>query len=113
MSEALRKRLNQTRTLPPVITPHVGLLTLHFQLYGCSDLKAKRKAFHALRNIWGREPDLAVTETADQEALDRATWTIAALGTSATRIRQRLDAVEKAIAQRIDAAILEVHLEVL
>jgi len=113
MSEALRKLLNHANTQPPVITPHIGLLTLHFQLYGCADLKAKRKAFHAMRTIWGREPDLAVAETADQEALDCATWTIAALGASATQIRQRLDAVEKAIAQRIDAAILEVHLEVL
>ncbi|AZT85941.1 DUF503 domain-containing protein [Marinobacter sp. NP-4(2019)] len=112
MSEALRKLLNQSRPTP-VITPHVGVLTLHFQLYGCEDLKAKRKAFAALKAVWGRETDLAVAETADQDALDCATWTIAALGSSTQQITQRLDQVEKAIQERIDAAILDVHREIL
>jgi uncharacterized protein YlxP (DUF503 family) len=113
MSEALRKLLNQGNPQQPVITPHVGILTLHFQLYGCEDLKAKRKVFTALKAVWGKEPDLAVAETADQEALDCATWTIAALGDSSQQISQRLDQVEKAIQERIDAAILDVHREIL
>lgn len=112
MSEALRKLLNQSGPAP-VITPHVGVLTLHFQLYGCEDLKAKRKVFNALKAVWGREPDLAVAETADQDALDCATWTIAALGSSTQQITQRLDQVEKAIQERVDAAILDVHREIL
>lgn len=114
MSHALRKLLQEGNSpKPPVLTPHVGVLTLHFQLYGCDDLKAKRKAFTALKAIWGKEPDLAVAETADQDALDCATWTIAALGTSARQINERLDLVEKAIQDRVDAAILEVHREIL
>jgi len=112
MSEALRKLLNQS-SAQPVITPHVGVLTLHFQLYGCEDLKAKRKVFTALRAVWGKEPDLAVAETADLDALDCATWTIAALGTSSQQITQRLDQIEKAIEERVDAAILDVHREIL
>ncbi len=112
MSEALRKLLNQSGP-SPVITPHVGVLTLRFQLYGCEDLKAKRKVFTALKAVWGREPDLAVAETADQDVLDCATWTIAALGSSPQQITQRLDQVEKAIQERVDAAILDVHREIL
>ena len=106
MSEALRKLLKEGKTPQQHqdITPHVGVLTLHFQLYGCEDIKAKRKAFTAMKAIWGKEPDLAVAETADQEALDCATWTIAALGASAQQITQRLDQVEKDIEDRIDAA---------
>ncbi|RBP33221.1 hypothetical protein DET50_10233 [Marinobacter pelagius] len=113
MSEALRKLLKESNPQQPVITPHVGVMILHFQLYGCEDLKAKRKVFTALRAVWGKEPDLAVAETADQEALDCATWTVAALGTSSQQISQRLDLVEKAIQDRIDAAILEVQREIL
>jgi len=113
MSEALKKLLNQNNPQQPVITPHVGILTLHFQLYGCEDLKAKRKVFTALKAVWGKEPDLAVAETADQDALDCATWTIAALGGSSQQISQRLDQIEKAIQERIDAAILDVHREIL
>ena len=114
MSEALRKLLREgQKPQQPVITPHVGVLTLHFQLYGCDDLKAKRKVFTALKAVWGKEPDLAVAETADQEALDCATWTIAALGTSSQQITQRLDQIEKAIEERVDAAILDIHREIL
>jgi uncharacterized protein YlxP (DUF503 family) len=91
----------------------VGVLTLHFQLYGCDDLKAKRKAFTALKAVWGKEPDLAVAETADHEALGCATWTIAALGNSSQQITQRLDQIEKAIEERVDAAILDSHREIL
>ncbi|KAA1175583.1 DUF503 domain-containing protein [Marinobacter salinexigens] len=114
MSEALRKLLKEgNANQPTVITPHVGLLTLHFQLYGCDDLKAKRKVFTTLRAVWGKEPDLAVSETADHDALDCATWTIAALGTSSQLITQRLDQIEKAIEERVDAAILDIHREIL
>jgi uncharacterized protein YlxP (DUF503 family) len=114
MSEALRKLLAQNNTPEqPTITPSVGLLTLHFQLYACDDLKAKRKVFTALKATWGKEPDLAVAETADHEALDCATWTIAALGASPQQITQRLDQIEKDIQARIDAAILDVHREIL
>ncbi|MDO6441463.1 DUF503 domain-containing protein [Marinobacter sp. 2_MG-2023] len=115
MSEALRKLLKEGNAPQhnATITPHVGVLTLHFQLYGCEDLKAKRKVFTPLRAIWGKEPDLAVAETADLEALECATWTIAALGTSSQLITQRLDQVEKAIQEKVDAAILDIHRELL
>jgi len=115
MSETLRKLLKEGNAPQQhaAITPHVGVLTLHFQLYGCEDLKAKRKVFTPLRATWGREPDLAVAETADHEALDCATWTIAALGTSSQLITQRLDQIEKAIQEKIDAAILDVHRELI
>lgn len=114
MSEALRRLLKEGNApKQTVITPHVGILTLHFQLYGCEDLKAKRKVFTALKAAWGKEHDLAVAETADQDALDCATWTIAALGGNSQQIAQRLDQIEKAIQDRIDAAILDVHREIL
>lgn len=115
MSEALRKLLKEGNAPQQhaAITPHVGVLTLHFQLYGCEDLKAKRKVFTPLRAVWGKEPDLAIAETADLEALDCATWNIAALGTSSQLITQRLDQIEKAIQEKIDAAILDVHREII
>lgn len=113
MSDALRKLLAAREQETAVITPHLGIMTLHFQLYGVADLKEKRKVFSPLKTQWGREADLAVAETGDLEALDSAIWSIAALGTNTQLITARLDQVEKAIAQKIDAPILEVQRELL
>jgi uncharacterized protein YlxP (DUF503 family) len=113
MSDLFRKLLAERQTAPVSITPHIGIVTLQFQLYGVDDLRAKRKAFNAMRVIWGKEADLAVAETGDFEALDSATWSIVAIGGNAQQLTARLDQVEKAIAQKIDAPILEVHRELL
>lgn len=90
---------------------HIGALHLHFQVYGCETIKDKRRAFSALRAVWGKEPDLAVTETDDLDDLSSARWTIVAVGASPALVQQRLDGVEKAIATRIDAPILDTQLE--
>lgn len=113
MSDAFRKLLAQREAVPSSITPSIGVVTLQFQLYGVDDLKAKRKVFNALRTVWGKEADLAVAETGDFEALDSATWSIVAIGGSAQQLTARLDQVEKAIAQKIDAPIVEVQREIL
>jgi uncharacterized protein len=111
MSDMFRKLMAERETTPASIIPHIGVLTLQFQLYGVADMKAKRKAFNAMRAIWGRETDLAVAETGDFEALDSATWSIVAIGGTSQKLTSRLDQVEKAIASKIDAPILEVHRE--
>jgi len=113
MSDQFRKLLAQREIAPVSITPHIGIVTLQFQLYGIPDLKAKRKAMNAMRMVWGKEADLAVAETGDFEALDSATWSIVAIGGTSQQLTARLDQVEKAIAQRIDAPILEVQREIL
>lgn len=113
MSDLFRKLLAERKMAPASITPHIGVVTLQFQLYGIDDIKAKRKAFNAMRMIWGKEADLAVAETGDHEALDSATWSIVAIGGTSQQLTARLDQVEKAIAQKIDAPILEVHREIL
>lgn len=113
MSDAFRKLLAERSDAPVPITPHIGIVTLHFQLYGVEDLKAKRKAFTPMLAIWGKEPDLAVAETGDHKALDSAVWSIVAIGGTSQQLTARLDQVEKAIEQRIDAPVLEVHRELL
>lgn len=113
MSDAFRKLLAEREAAPATITPQIGIVTLHFQLYGVADLKAKRKAFTPMRAVWGREPDLAVAETGDFEALDSAIWSVVAIGGTSQQLTARLDQVEKAIEQRIDAPVLEVHRELL
>lgn len=90
---------------------HIAALHLHFQLYGCHSIKDKRRVFSALRAVWGRETDLALMETGDQDDLTSAHWSIVAVGPSPAAVQHRLDLVEKTIAARIDAPILAARIE--
>lgn len=87
--------------------PHLAVLTLRFQVYGCPDHKAKARAFQRLRTHWGKAADLAVAEVGDLDSLDYATWSVASIGPSPAKLHQRLQAVEREIAEQIDAPILD------
>lgn len=95
--------------LPKV--PHLAILTLRFQVYGCPDQKAKARAFQRMKTLWGKAPDLAVAEVGDLDSLDYATWSLACIGASPARLQQRLQAVEREIADQIDAPILDTFYE--
>lgn len=98
--------------LPDTISPpHVAVLTLRFQVYGCPDHKAKARAFQKMRTHWGKASDLAVAEVADLDSLEYATWTIVTAGPSPVKLQQRLQAVELEIADQIDAPILDTFYE--
>lgn len=92
-------------------SPHLAVMTLKFQVYGCNSLKDKRRVFSAMRRLWGKHPDLAVAEIDDQDDLDFATWCVVTSGPSPKRLQQRLQAVEQEILERIDAPILDTHFE--
>jgi|AntDeeMetagen134_2_1112570.scaffolds.fasta_scaffold00083_7 hypothetical protein len=92
--------------------PHIGVMTLRFQVYGCETVRDKKRVFAAMRRVWGKEPDLAVTEIADQEDPGLATWSVVTTGTDPQLLQHRLQEVEKAILARIDAPILDTQVEI-
>ncbi|KAA8983468.1 DUF503 family protein [Halospina sp. K52047b] len=92
--------------------PHLGVMTLHFQVYGCETVRDKKRVFSAMRRIWGREPDLAVAEIADQDDPGLATWSVVTTGPDPRLLQHRLQEVEKAILARIDAPILDTQVEI-
>lgn len=91
--------------------PHLAVLTLRFQVYGCPDQKAKARAFQRMKTVWGKATDLAVSEVGDLDSLDYATWSIVSVGSSPARLHQRLQAVEQEVAEQIDAPILDTLFE--
>lgn len=95
-----------------MVAPHVAIMTLQFQVYGCESLRDKKRAFSAMRQVWGKEPDLAVAEVADHDDLSLATWAVVTTGSSVDRLQQRLQAVEQEILKRIDAPILDTRFEI-
>lgn len=92
--------------------PHVGVMTLHFQVYGCETVRDKKRVFSPMRRIWGKEPDLAVAEIADQDDPGLATWSVVTTGPDPRLLQHRLQEVEKAILARIDAPILDTQVEI-
>lgn len=92
--------------------PHIGVMTLRFQVYGCDTVRDKKRVFAAMRRVWGKETDLAVAEIADQDDPGLATWSVATTGPDPQLLQHRLQEVEKAILARIDAPILDTQVEI-
>jgi hypothetical protein len=90
---------------------HIGILTLVFQLEGCASLKEKRQRLGGLRDRFGRQPNIAVCESGEQDALQRAEWSFVAVAGSRQLVDQLLAGVENHVAQEIDARVLERSLE--
>jgi hypothetical protein len=89
----------------------IGILTLVFQLEGCASLKEKRQRLAGLRDRFGRQPNIAVCESGEQDALRRAEWSFVAAARSRQLVDQLLAGVENHVAQEIDARVLERRLE--
>ena len=92
--------------------PHVGIMTLRFQVHGCETVRDKRRVFAPMRRVWGKEPDLAVAEVADQDDPGLATWSVVTSGSDPRLLQHRLQEVEKAILARIDAPILDTEVTI-
>lgn len=90
---------------------HIGILTLVFQLEGCASLKEKRQRLGGLRERFGRQPNIAVCESGEQDALQRAEWSFVAAAGSRSLVDQLLAGIENHVAQEVDARVLEHSLE--
>lgn len=87
---------------------HLGVLSLDFHLPGCASLKEKRRRLARLRDKFGRSTNLAVCETAHQDAHQRARWAVVAVAASAKVVEQSLAEVERWVAETLDATLVDV-----
>jgi len=53
---------------------HIGALTLKFSLPGCTSLKEKRQRMRGMHERFGRNPSVAVCESADRDKLSSIHW---------------------------------------
>lgn len=93
--------------------PHIALLTLEFQLPGCGSLKEKRQRLSRLRDRFGREPSVAVTESDWQDVWDRAQWSFIAIATDRQFVERQLQTIERFAAEELDAVITDAQRELL
>lgn len=90
---------------------HIGILTVEFHLPGCNSLKEKRQRLIRLRDRFGREPNVAVCESDFQNQHERAQWTYLALASDKVAVERQLTAIERFIAEQIDAVITSMQRE--
>ncbi len=92
---------------------HIGILTLRFHLEGCSSLKEKRQRLGGLRERFGRQANMAVCESGDQDAWSSAEWTFIAAAGARAVVDQAIAEVENYIAESVDARVSGRELECL
>ena len=84
---------------------HLAILTLRFHLEGCASMKEKRQRLGGLRDRFGRQPNVAVCESDDQDALQRAEWSfVVAAGTRAI-VDRAVAEIETFVAETLDARV--------
>jgi len=84
---------------------HVLTVTLHLE--GCDSLKAKRHRLTGLKKRLGRELFLSVIESNYQDKHQSAEWSLTVIADSPAQSAQRISWVEQAIAEGLDARVLE------
>lgn len=84
---------------------HIGLLTLDFHLEGCASLKEKRQRLSGMRDRFGRNSSLAISESDQQDNHQKSQWTCLALADSRRQTEKLLRLVEDYAQQNLDAVL--------
>ena len=92
---------------------YIGIITVQFHLPGSASLKEKRQRLIRLRDRFGRDSNLAVCESAFQDDRDQSEWTYLAMATDKVVVERQLTAIERFIAEEIDAVIVKIDREML
>ena len=91
----------------------IACLTLDIHLPACRSLKEKRSRLRGLRDKFGRDPGIALSETEFHDQHDRAQWCLVAIGGDSGRVQAKLSNIESYIHEHIDGYVTEGTLEFL
>ncbi len=89
----------------------VAVVCLDFHLHGCRSLKEKRQRLGGLKDRFGRNPLLALSETAFQDTHGRARWCVVGVASDRKVVEQTLGTVIDYASQNLDAELTDVHKE--
>jgi uncharacterized protein YlxP (DUF503 family) len=92
---------------------HIGILTLRISLPGCSSLKEKRQRIGGLHERFGRNPAVAVCESADYDRLEASEWTFVVAAMSSQKVESLCSEIEDKIQRTVDGRVMEATREVL
>lgn len=90
---------------------HISVLTVSLSLPGCRSLKEKRQRIGGLHERFGRNPAVAVCESADHDRLDASEWTFVIAAISPQKIESLCSEIEDKLQRTVDGRVLEVTRE--
>ncbi|GGX80753.1 hypothetical protein GCM10007160_04940 [Litchfieldella qijiaojingensis] len=92
---------------------HIGILRLKFSLPGCRSLKEKRQRMRGMHERYGRNPAVAVCESADHDRLESSEWSFVVVATSSQKVESLCSEIEDKVQRTVDGRILDVSREFL
>lgn len=90
---------------------HISVLTLTMSLPGCGSLKEKRQRVGGLHERFGRNPAIAVCESANHDKLDASEWTFVVMAISPQKVESLCSEIEDKIQRTVEGRILDVTRE--
>ncbi|SFU74511.1 DUF503 domain-containing protein [Halomonas korlensis] len=91
---------------------HIEILTLRISLPGCGSLKEKRQRMGGLHERFGRNPAVAVCESADHDRLDASEWTFVVAAMSSQKVGSLCSEIEDKVQRTVDGRVMEAIREV-
>ncbi len=90
---------------------HIGILTIQVSLPGCSSLKEKRQRMRGLHERFGRNPAVAVCESAQRDQLDASEWSFVVVGLTVQEVESLCSEIEDRMQRIVDGRIMDVRRE--
>ncbi|MCX4186647.1 DUF503 domain-containing protein [Methylophaga sp. OBS4] len=87
---------------------YIGVLTLKISLPGCSSLKEKRQRIRGMHERFGRNPAVAVCESADRDRLESSEWSFVVASTSPQKVSSLCTDIENKMQRTVDGRVCDV-----
>ena len=92
---------------------HIGVMTLTFSLPGCGSLKEKRQRMGGMHERFGRNPAVAVCESAELNKHEASEWSFVVVANSKREIESLLSQIEDKIQSTVEGRVMSVTRELL
>ncbi|QEA40624.1 DUF503 domain-containing protein [Pistricoccus aurantiacus] len=92
---------------------HIGILTLTFSLPGCGSLKEKRQRMGGMHERFGRNPAVAVCESAERDRLDTSEWSFVVVAISLRQVESLCSEIEDKVQRTVDGRVSKATRELL
>ncbi|GAB1261878.1 hypothetical protein NBRC116495_25850 [Aurantivibrio plasticivorans] len=91
---------------------YLALLTMNFKLTGCYSLKEKRSRLRGLKDKFGKNPNLALSESKFHDDHQQAQWQAAVLCESKATGQKLFEQIRQFV-HTVDAVLIDSYVEVL